>query len=1179
MNEKELFALEFALKKHENQKRKNTNLPYIIHPLNVYFILKNVTSDSNVLIAGLLHDVLEDTNTSFNEIEKKFNKKIASLVLEVTKNEKKQFNIKSREGLMIKLADILHNISNSKNKKYIAEKLEYVSKLNSVESNSREEVLEYLSDAKYRLGWVFQLFYRNVYILFDSFVFFMSKVLIASLYSVEPVLLSVTKLSVDKLVLLIDLKPNKIQSSALKTIKDSLGKVLEVKSIKTRVYDVVSVAEKCVEVIDLLNNDDEVFVNITGGRKTVALGLLFASYARINKIKKIAYNPEGEKTVVFLPKLSFKLTESQKTILNYLNETKINSISELSNELDLSKAMVYRAIDELKDLGFINVDNGLTLTQAGKIARLWKKLSLDLEKQKALDFDGSVLVTANPGTGKTFLLSRKFVELVKSGVSVGSVLCLTFTNKARGELEDRIVSLLEKEGVEFSLGDLNVFTFHSFALEYLGESKLISSNLLRFVIYEFLKEKQVFSYGDEYLVSDVVPRLENLLRYLKSYGVTPNKIDREKVRGLIESFERSSDVVGEEDLVKFLDYFVEIFELYELEKSRKGIDYADLLINFLGLKNKPLFDFVLIDELQDVNELEARIALSVGKNFFAVGDKKQAIFGFQGGSISNFELFESKKPLIQNLVLNRRSTQEILDYASNYFITNSSSESSKRELVGLKSFEDKHGEKVKVISASRDDWVGKTISLLNELKENQVAVVVRTNQQLMELGKELNNRGVGFSSTFVSSSIEAKKNIVLFLKAVFSDCVDDLKNAFFTPFYPVSLKKAFELTARKKISLKEILDETPSFKKIRENQESLESINELFKTIIFPTSILYGEEYLLAAQSMLDSCQEALTVLNEKTLENLVLYLESSDLMSSTAKKDAKIILTTVHKAKGLEYDNVIYVPKKTKNKKSFYDYIVEKILEANNQLEKTELEEEPIRIDFVAFTRAKKRLYIITESPKNYLNQYSEKREIESENIIDAFEEKNKKAFNLFLNKEFDKAKELLNDEKPWLINHIKKHFKELDRISFSKLKTNAYDYFTDCILELQQPSYALTLGSKVHDLLHSYLEGEKIELNEETKPFVENAFKIIKEIKKQYPIFVKAEHKLKIPLNQIIETNSKLYFKAYLDAIFKNNSGEYLIIDWKTSKNTKNQSTYRRQLELYKRAYSKEKKFHKKK
>jgi CRISPR locus-related DNA-binding protein len=199
----------------------------------------------------------------------------------------------------------------------------------------------------------------------------MTKVLIATLYSPDPVILASTKLSPDKLILLIDKTPNKEQDNALKLIQNSLGKVIEVKAIKTEVYDIVSVATKCVEIIDLQSKNDEIYINITSGRKTKAIGLLFAAYARINQIKKIAYNPEEDKnSVIYLPKLSFKLTESQKKILEYLDKANYETITELSQKINLSKAMLYRAIDELKDMDLITTENGLKLTQAGKIARL-----------------------------------------------------------------------------------------------------------------------------------------------------------------------------------------------------------------------------------------------------------------------------------------------------------------------------------------------------------------------------------------------------------------------------------------------------------------------------------------------------------------------------------------------------------------------------------------------------------------------------------------------------------------------------------------------------------------------------------------------------------------------------------------------------------------------------------------
>lgn len=197
------------------------------------------------------------------------------------------------------------------------------------------------------------------------------KVLIATLYGSSPVLLATTRLGPDRLILLIDKKPDEKQSQSLKLIQDSLGKVIDVKSVKTDNYDIVEVARKCVEIIDMQPYDDEIYVNITSGRKTKAIGLLFASYARHGKVKKITYNPEEDKgSIVYLPKLSFKLTESQKKILEHIETGDFSSISELSKEIDLSTAMLYRAIDELRDMDFITTDNGLRLTDAGKIARL-----------------------------------------------------------------------------------------------------------------------------------------------------------------------------------------------------------------------------------------------------------------------------------------------------------------------------------------------------------------------------------------------------------------------------------------------------------------------------------------------------------------------------------------------------------------------------------------------------------------------------------------------------------------------------------------------------------------------------------------------------------------------------------------------------------------------------------------
>ena len=197
------------------------------------------------------------------------------------------------------------------------------------------------------------------------------KVLIATLYNPEPVILATTRLGPERLILLVDKEPSKEQEKSLKIIEDSLGKVIEVKVVKTDVYDIVNVATKCVDIIDLQPKDDSIYINITSGRKTKAIGLLFAAYARHDRVKKIAYNPEEDKSaVVYLPRLSFKLTESEKKVLEAIGNDTFENPTELAKKVDLSTAMLYRTLDELKDQDLVTTEQGIKLTDAGKIARL-----------------------------------------------------------------------------------------------------------------------------------------------------------------------------------------------------------------------------------------------------------------------------------------------------------------------------------------------------------------------------------------------------------------------------------------------------------------------------------------------------------------------------------------------------------------------------------------------------------------------------------------------------------------------------------------------------------------------------------------------------------------------------------------------------------------------------------------
>jgi len=90
-------------------------------------------------------------------------------------------------------------------------------------------------------------------------------------------------------------------------------------------------------------------------------------------------------------------------------------------------------------------------------------------------------------------------------------------------MENRILELLKQENLEIDLGNLNVHTFHSYSLGNIEEANLVSPNLLRYSIFRYLKDNEILNYSDRYLLETIVPKMQNLIQYLKSFGVIPQK--------------------------------------------------------------------------------------------------------------------------------------------------------------------------------------------------------------------------------------------------------------------------------------------------------------------------------------------------------------------------------------------------------------------------------------------------------------------------------------------------------------------------------------------------------------------------------------------------------------------------------------------------------------------------------
>lgn len=198
----------------------------------------------------------------------------------------------------------------------------------------------------------------------------MTKILITTTYSSDSIIFAITRLSVERVYLLIDKKPDQYQKETIKKINETFKNVIEVIEKKIEIYDFVSIAKVVTDLLDSISRKDEIYVNITPGRKTQSLGLLFGCYARPKFVKKVFYIPEESKEMITLPLLSFDITESQKQVLD--NIEKIDTPAALANEVEVSKAMLYRNIKELMDRGFIEPkeNSGYKLTDAGKIAKL-----------------------------------------------------------------------------------------------------------------------------------------------------------------------------------------------------------------------------------------------------------------------------------------------------------------------------------------------------------------------------------------------------------------------------------------------------------------------------------------------------------------------------------------------------------------------------------------------------------------------------------------------------------------------------------------------------------------------------------------------------------------------------------------------------------------------------------------
>lgn len=590
------------------------------------------------------------------------------------------------------------------------------------------------------------------------------------------------------------------------------------------------------------------------------------------------------------------------------------------------------------------------------------------QQEAVTTIDGPLLVIAGAGSGKTRVLVHRIAYLISTGVHPENILAVTFTNKAAGEMRERIMQLLSiRQLTDQNTQKPYISTFHA-----LG-------------VYLLRREGHVMGIPRSFTILDEDDSVSVVKRIIKERHLDPKQFQPARVRHIISTlkhmpFSASAGAGASEDGNSYPQEIKEIARAYneELEKAH-ALDFDDLLLKTVLLfqthpetlaKWQKQWLYIHVDEYQDTNHIQYLITKLLSNspekksNIMVVGDVDQAIYSWRGADFRNILSFERDWPTAKVITLeeNYRSTSIILETAN--AIIQKNKERKEKNLWTKRA----EGPPVKLAVAENERHealqITREVTRLRHTGEQlgEMAVLYRTNAQSRVLEEAFMRRGIPYRLVGGVRFYERReiKDILAYLRlAVNKNDRVSLRRVINTPPRGIGAVLAEKYLTTLPLTEKEQARIDSFWRIIRglESAYQTSTPSELVKKAIAQSGYKdYIQDGTPEGEERWANVQEILSVTsthdNTESPHGTDTFLEEAALLSDADLVDKStdaVHIMTVHAAKGLEFDNV------------FVTGLEEGIFPHSLSMHDPAQMEEERRLCYVALTRARTRLYLST--------------------------------------------------------------------------------------------------------------------------------------------------------------------------------------------------------------------------